>query len=60
MNLSRLKNKKLDKIVEYFIILIPFCLITGPFLSDLLLSFVALYFFFLQKIFNIQTLLKYS
>lgn len=52
MNLSRLKNKKLDKIVEYFIILIPFCLITGPFLSDLLLSFVALYFFFFTK--NIQ------
>lgn len=58
MNFFQRKSEKLDKIAGYCIVLIPFCLITGPFLSDLLLSLVALYFFFNLKKFQFPNIIK--
>lgn len=58
MNLSQSKNNKLNLIIEYFIVVIPFFLITGPFLSDLLYSLVSLYFFFFVKKIKFENIIK--
>ena len=40
----------IDKIVAYFLVLLPICLISGPFLSDLSISILAVSsFFYLKK-----------
>ncbi len=49
MILSQQKNNKLHKIFEYFIIFIPLLLISGPLLSDLAVTSVAIYFVFIFK-----------
>ena len=49
MILSQQKLNKLHKFFEYFVILIPLLLISGPLLSDLAISLVALYFALIFK-----------
>ncbi len=44
--MSEIKNSLHHKIISYVFILIPITLLTGPFLPDLFLSLVAIYFLF--------------
>ena len=57
MNLSQLTQNRIQNIIEYFIIIIPFFLISGPFIPDLLLSLTAIYSIFkIKNIYNEKTI----
>ena len=49
MNLFQKNQLKIHKFFENLVILVPLFLITGPFLSDLSISLLSIYCFFIHK-----------